>query len=123
MQPGSAYDKGVRKDQLTGSYGDFRPAHIKSAGGRYPTDIIYFKTAESEPGYEKLHANQKPVDLIRYLIRTYSRAGDLVLDNAMGSGTTGVAAIAEGRRFFGIELEPPCFDIASNRIRRKEGAS
>lgn len=48
MSEGEAYDKGVRKDQLTGSYGDFSPRHVKSDGSRYPTDIVYFKTAESE---------------------------------------------------------------------------
>ena len=48
MRPGSPYDKGIRKNQLSGSYGDFEPAHVKSAGERYPIDIVYFKTAESE---------------------------------------------------------------------------
>jgi site-specific DNA-methyltransferase (adenine-specific) len=102
MGDGAAYDKGVRKDQLTGSYGEFRPAHIKSAGGRYPTDVIYHKTAESEgPVY---HATQKPVGLGRYLIRTYTEPGDVVLDNAFGSGSFLVAAALEGRNAIGIEL-------------------
>ena len=48
MREGKPYDKGVRKDQLTGSYGDFNPVHVKSEGKRYPTDVVYFKTAESE---------------------------------------------------------------------------
>lgn len=101
MSEGAAYDKGVRKDQLTGSYGDFRPSHVKSAGGRYPTDIFYHKTAESEgPVY---HPTQKPVGLGRYLIRTYTEPGDTVLDNAFGSGSFAVAAALEGRRFIGIE--------------------
>jgi site-specific DNA-methyltransferase (adenine-specific) len=102
MGDGAAYDKGVRKDQLTGSYGEFRPAHIKSAGGRYPTDVIYHKTAESEgPVY---HATQKPVGLGRYLIRTYTEPGDVILDNAFGSGSFLVAAALEGRNAIGIEL-------------------
>lgn len=112
MTQGESYDKGVRKDQFTGSYGEFKPHHVKSAGSRYPNDVvcyedepiddfIYVKTAESEgPVY---HPTQKPVELGRYLIRTYTHPGDIVLDNACGSGSFLVAAALEGRRFIGIE--------------------
>jgi site-specific DNA-methyltransferase (adenine-specific) len=101
MGVGVAYDKGVRKNQLSGSYGDFQPAHVKSNGERYPTDVVYFKTAESEG--EVWHPTQKPVELGRYLIRTFTQPGDLVLDNAFGSGSFLVAAALEGRHFCGIE--------------------
>jgi len=101
-QPKYAYDKGVRKNQLTGSYGDFKPVRVHSEGGRYPTDVIYYKTAESEGTV--YHATQKPVGLGRYLIRTYTEPGDVVLDNAFGSGSFIVAAAAEGRHAIGIEL-------------------
>ncbi|AZK43526.1 site-specific DNA-methyltransferase [Erysipelothrix piscisicarius] len=101
MRDGEAYDKGIRKNQLTGSYGDFQPIHVKSDGKRYPVDIVYFKTAESEG--EVIHPTQKPVELGRYLIRTYSDPGDVVLDNTSGSGSFLVAAIEEGRNFIGIE--------------------
>lgn len=112
MTAGESYDKGIRKDQYTGSYGDFKPRHVKSDGNRYPNDVIcyeedsiddfvYFKTAESEgPVY---HPTQKPVELGRYLIRTYTNPGDIVLDNACGSGSFLVAAALEGRRYIGIE--------------------
>lgn len=101
MSEGAAYNKGVRKNQLTGSYGDFDPVEVKSAGGRYPTDVVYFKTAESEgPVW---HPTQKPVALGRYLIRTYTAPGAVVLDNAFGSGSFLVAAALEGRRCVGIE--------------------
>ncbi len=101
MSPGSPYDKGIRKNQLSGSYGDFLPAHVHSSGDRYPTDVVYFKTAESEgPVW---HPTQKPVELGRYLVRTFTSPGDLVLDNAFGSGSFLVAAAKEGRRFVGIE--------------------
>lgn len=102
MSEGDAYDKGVRKNQLTGSYGDFRPVHVKSDGGRLPTDVIYYKTAESEG--RVYHATQKPVCLGRYLIRTYSKPGDVILDNAFGSGSFIVAAVLEGRSAIGIEM-------------------
>lgn len=101
MQPGPAYDKGVRKDQLTGSYGTFQPVHVASEGARYPTDVVYFKTAESEG--EVWHPTQKPIALGRYLVRTFTNPGDLVLDHAFGSGSFLVAALLEGRNFTGIE--------------------
>lgn len=101
MVQGEPYDKGIRKKQLSGSYGDFSAVHVQSNGQRYPTDVIYFKTAESEgPVW---HSTQKPVSLGSYLIRTYSNPGDLVLDNTFGSGSFLVAALNEGRNFVGIE--------------------
>jgi site-specific DNA-methyltransferase (adenine-specific)/modification methylase len=101
MDQGEPYDKGVRKEQLSGSYGDFSPRHVFSTGERYPTDVIYFKTSESEG--KVVHPTQKPVELGRYLIRTYTNAGDIVMDNTFGSGSFLVAALLEGRNFIGIE--------------------
>lgn len=101
MTNGNPYNKGVRKKQLTGSYGDFSAVEVKSNGDRYPVDIIYFKTAESEG--EVVHPTQKPVELGRYLIRTYTKLGDVVLDNACGSGSFLISALHEGRNFIGIE--------------------
>lgn len=69
-----------------------------------------------EPATKKLHPTQKPVDLLEYLIRTYTNEGELVLDATMGSGSTGVAAMNTGRRFIGFELEKKFFDIARERI-------
>ena len=116
MGAGLPYDKGVRKDQLSGSYGDFLPAHVRSAGGRYPADIVYFKTAESEPERTVWHPTQKPVELGRYLVRTYSNEGDLVLDNAFGSGSFLVAAAMEKRRFIGIERNEEVHLFKNERI-------
>jgi len=124
MTEGTPYNKGVRKNQLTGSYGAFSPSLVKSNGERFPTDIVYHKTAESEG--EVWHPTQKPVGLARYLIRTYSRPGDIILDNAFGSGSYLVAALQEGRNFLGIELNDGAlrfrnqtidlFDIARQRL-------
>ena len=102
MSIGAPYDKGIRKNQLSGSYGDFSQSHVKSEGTRYPTDVVYFKTAESEGS--TVHPTQKPVALGRYLVRTYSNPGDVILDNAFGSGAFLVAAALESRKFIGIEL-------------------
>ena len=101
MIEGEPYDKGIRKNQLSGSYGDFLPVHVQSDGKRYPTDIIYFKTAESEG--KVYHPTQKPVELGRYFVRTYTEPGAVVLDNTSGSGSFLVAALLEGRNFIGIE--------------------
>ena len=101
MMDGVPYDKGIRKNQMSGSYGDFQPVHVHSDGKRYPTDIIYFKTAESEG--KVFHSTQKPVKLGRYFVRTYTNPGDIVLDNTSGSGSFLVAALLEGRNFVGIE--------------------
>lgn len=101
MTKGEPYDKGIRKNQLSGNYGDFDPVHVASDGERYPTDVIYIKTAESEGAV--LHPTQKPIELGRYMVRTYTNPGDVVLDNTFGSGSFIVAALMEGRNFIGIE--------------------
>jgi site-specific DNA-methyltransferase (adenine-specific) len=62
------------------------------------------------------HPTQKPVALMEYLIRTYTNEGDVVLDNTMGSGTTGVACMNTGRQFVGMEMDPEYFEIARKRI-------
>ena len=84
---------------------------------RVPSSVQKFNT---EVG---LHPTQKPVALLSYLIRTYSNEGETVLDNCMGSGSTGVAALETGRSFIGIEKDDRYFDIAKNRIeqKRKQG--
>ena len=80
---------------------------------KYPTSILTYSNA-SQKG--RLHPTQKPIDLLEYLIKTYSKEGDVVLDNCMGSGTTGIACVNTKRNFIGIELEKEYFDIAKKRI-------
>jgi len=143
MTQGEAYDKGIRKDQYTGSYGDFKPRHIKSNGERYPNDVffceeqviddfVYVKTAESEG--KVYHPTQKPIELGRYLIKTFTNPNDIVLDNACGSGSFLLSAILENRKFIGIEknedvllhkVEPVdyikvCTDRIEETLKRKE---
>ena len=64
----------------------------------------------------KFHSSQKPIDLLEYLIRTYTNEGETVLDFTMGSGSTGVACVNTGRNFIGIELDEKYFNIAKERI-------
>ena len=83
-------------------------------GKRYPNTVL---EVDREIG---LHPTQKPVALMEYLIRTYTNEGETVLDNCMGSGTTGVACVKMGRKFIGIELDPTYFEIAKKRIEEAE---
>ena len=104
MSIGKSYSKGIRKNQHTGSYGDFQPVLVESKDGlRYPNDIVYFKTPESEAEGTVWHPTQKPVELGRYLVRTFSNPGDVVLDNTSGSGSFLLSALLEQRNFIGIE--------------------
>lgn len=80
---------------------------------RYPRSVIKTSTDKQQ---SKLHPTQKPVFLMEYLIRTYSNEGEIVLDFAMGSGTTGVACTNLNRNFIGVELEQEYFRIAKKRI-------
>ena len=87
-----------------------------SGGGsteRYPRSVLKFKTDKQ---VSSLHPTQKPVELCEYLIKTYTNKGDTVLDNTMGSGTTGVSCINTQRSFIGIEKEQKYFGIANKRL-------
>lgn len=92
-------------------YGDAKSKHRDNPeGSRYPKTILKFK---QEKG---LHPTQKPVGLMEYLIKTYTNEGDIILDNTMGSGTTGVACMNTNRDFIGIEMYQKYFNIAKDRI-------
>jgi len=80
---------------------------------RYPTNILEYKCVDN---YSRLHSSQKPVALIEYLIETYTNETETVLDNTMGSGTTGVACVNTNRKFIGIEMDAKYFEIAKKRI-------
>ena len=80
----------------------------------YPKELIEFDIASKKESTK--HETQKPLKLTEYLIKTYSKEGDTVLDNAMGSGTTGVACLNTNRKFIGIELKQEYFELAKNRI-------
>ena len=81
----------------------------------YPSNVVHFANPK-----KYLHPTQKPVELLEYLIKTYSNEGDVVLDNCMGSGSTGVACKNTGRKFIGIEIFRPYYDIAERRIRNDD---
>jgi site-specific DNA-methyltransferase (adenine-specific) len=101
--------QGATKSQ---NYGAQTGAVTVSNGDRYPLTVLQFKRDKG-----KLHPTQKPVALMEYLIRTYTNAGETVLDFTMGSGTTGVACKNLGRSFIGIEMDADYFALASKRIQ------
>ena len=80
----------------------------------YPNEFI-----ECDIEYDTIHETQKPVKLIEYLIKTYSNEGDTILDNTMGSGTTGVGCLNTNRKFIGIEKEEKYFKLSKKRILSK----
>ena len=116
MTPGKPYYRG----ELDNSGIESAPTKKgKVIIGKNETGLRYPKTVLSIDGNNRLehyHPTQKPVELMEYLIKTYTNEGDTVLDFTMGSGTTGLAAKNLNRNFIGIELEPKYFDIASLRI-------
>ena len=87
----------------------------KNNGTRYPRSIQKFSTDKAKGS---LHPTQKPVALLEYLIKTYTNKNEIVLDNCMGSGSTGVACVNTDRKFIGIELDNTYFEIAKERINK-----
>lgn len=81
---------------------------------RYPRSVLKFK---SDKQISNLHKTQKPLELVKYLIKTYSNENDIVLDNAMGSGTTCLGAKELNRRYIGIEIDEKNFNISVNRLK------
>lgn len=96
------------------NYGEHHKTASDQSGMKYPTSILEFQ--KPHPSIA-VHPTQKPVELAEWLIKTYTNPGDVVLDNCMGSGTTGVAAVSLGRRFVGFELNYDYYNLASNRIK------
>lgn len=107
LQP---FNKTVRRGSNGSNFGDSGNENFQEFTN-YPRSILRYQT-DPKP----VHPTQKPVALMEYLIRTYTNEGDTVLDNTMGSGTTGIAAANTGRKFIGIERDDKYFAIAQKRI-------
>ena len=120
MVPGEPYSDKPRK-RTVGVHGDAVTTKkpIENTGTRYPSSVLKFSNGNNG----NVHPTQKPIALMEYLVRTYTNEGDVVLDNTMGSGTTGVACANTGRRFIGIELDPTYYGIACERVLTTPEAS
>ena len=103
------------KDPVHNNYGKYNQADDSRKGSteKYPTSILQFQKPHPSVA---VHRTEKPVDLLKWLIKTYTNEGEVVLDNCMGSGSTGQACIETGRKFWGMEIEPEYFEIAKGRI-------
>lgn len=109
--------KRTKNRSLSDNYGDRKAARSESDdGSRNPLSIISFSRDAS-----RFHPTQKPVALLEWLIKTYTNEGDIVLDNAFGSGSTLVAAVNTNRHYIGFELDKNYFDIACQRLDEVEG--
>ena len=104
--------KGIHKSVVSGNSKKNVTKYVDT-GYRYPQDVLEFRR---EILGSTFHPTQKPIELCQYLIRTYTNEGDVVLDNTMGSGTTGVACVNTKRKFIGIEQDENYFAIAKYRI-------
>ena len=104
---------GLQPTYNNNNYGNFKATIQTVSNKKHPKSIIDIPSLDS---CELLHPTQKPVALMEYLIKTYTNEGETVLDNCMGSGTTGVACKKTGRHFIGIEKDEKYFEIAVSRV-------
>jgi len=115
MWDGKPYKATQQKSGNIVFHSDPSGDHFRDNNGtRYPKSVLRVQTERG------LHPTQKPVELMEYLIRTYTQEGQTVLDNTMGSGTTGVAAVRTGRNFIGMELDGAFFRAAEQRIKQEQ---
>jgi len=101
------YSNARKADHITGN----RAAGVAQSGKGYPKSVLEFASET-----QTVHPTQKPVALMEYLIKTYTNEGETILDNTMGSGTTGVACANTRRKFIGIEMDTGYYEIAKARI-------
>ena len=106
------YKRGFVKRKKSDCYGDEKDFVQVDSGLRYPKRIIEIGNADTR---DIEHSTQKPIELMEYLIKTYTNEGDMVLDNTMGSGTTNLACIKLNRKSIGIEKEKQYYDVAVRR--------
>ena len=109
---GKAYMVKDNKNNNYGSFGNVEDTR-KGSTEKYPTSILYCQKPHPSVA---VHRTEKPVPLLEYLIKTYTNEGDTVLDNTMGSGSTGVACLNTERNFVGIELDSDYFEICKKRM-------
>ena len=119
MTKGKPYS--ITRRDIGGQYlHNFESIETKNEGTRCPRDVLR-DLWQPYCGGKMYHPTQKPVPLLEYLIKTYTNEGDTVLDNCMGSGSTGVACVNTERDFIGVELDENYFDIARRRINDTTG--
>ncbi len=114
MLPGEPYERRFTKHRTNNLKFGIKGVVERNGGWRFPPSVLDFP--QKWRRQDQLHPTQKPVELMEWLIRSFSDEGDMVLDFTMGSGSTGVAAVRANRRFIGIENDERYFAIAASRI-------
>lgn len=98
--------------------GEYKVSNTHNENLRYPKNLLTYNSRKGELNSTKrLHATQKPVEMIEWLIKSYSSEGDLVLDSCIGSGTTVIACLNAKRNYIGFELDEYYYNLANNRIK------
>lgn len=118
MEKGVPYKRAYTRNGKNNMEFGIRGVATDNKGTRFPISILDFP--QKWRRQDQLHPTQKPVELLEYLIKTYTNEGETVLDNCMGSGTTAIAAIRTKRNFIGFELNKEYFDIANKRIKAEQ---
>lgn len=110
------HSKGARKINKNNNYGDFDFVDNSDILGdmKHPKSVLTYQ--KPHPSI-CLHPTEKPIELLEFLIKSYTKEGDIVLDNCMGSGSTAIACLNTNRRFLGIEKEEKYFNIVTDRIK------
>lgn len=125
MEAGEPYSRNPPKQMRCNRHGygfaGTKAEGIVNTGTRYPKSVLNISRDFS--AQQQVHQHQKPVPVMEWLVKTYSNPGDVVLDSAMGSGSTGVACMRLERRFIGCEIDPASFAVAMQRIMRSAGLS
>jgi site-specific DNA-methyltransferase (adenine-specific) len=111
MTTGTPYVDRRKQRKFSENYGSTNANSQTNSGWRYPKTVLRFRREYPSP-----HPTAKPVALFEYLIRTYTNPGEVVLDNAIGSGTTAIAAMNAGRHYIGFEKDQKYFEVARKRI-------
>lgn len=114
MSVGAPYKRKWTENKNNNLKYGIKGVETNNLGTRHPTTVVEFP--QKWRRQDQVHPTQKPVELLEYLVKTYTNEGDTVLDNCMGSGTTGVACKNLNRKFIGIEQDPTYFQIAKERI-------
>ena len=115
------HSRGGNSVRTNNCYGNLKAVPQVISDEKFPRSIISFPKQTKFGGEQeyKYHPTNKPVNLLRYLILTYSNEGELVLDNTMGSGSTCVACIKEKRKYIGIEMNEKYYNVAKERIQKE----
>ena len=119
MEEGTPYHRNWTPNKVNNMKYGISGVSTDNKGTRHPTTILDFP--QKWRRQDQLHPTQKPVELMEWLVKSYCPEGGIVLDNCMGSGSTGVACVNTGRKFIGIEKDEKYFNMSRNRIQNAIG--